>query len=107
MDATVTRAVLVDLTRERIGLSKEDSRKAVDTLLQILEDQLREGESVKISGFGTFTVKRKHPRLGRNPRTGTAITIGARKVVSFKASQVLKERVAKRGELRFTRRPGA
>jgi integration host factor subunit alpha len=96
MDAIITRAVLVDLARERIGLSKEESRKAVDTLLQILKDRLRAGESVKISGFGTFTIRHKHSRLGRNPKTGTAITIGPRRVVSFKASPVLKERVARR-----------
>ena len=93
---SVTRAYLVDLTCERIGLSREESRKLVETILQIVEDRLRAGERVKISGFGTFTVKRKHSRRGRNPRTGVAITIDSRRVLSFKASQVLKDLVAER-----------
>jgi integration host factor subunit alpha len=92
----VTRADLVDLTHERTGLSREESRKVVETLLQIVEDCLRAGETVKISGFGTFTVKRKHSRRGRNPKTGVAITIDSRRVLSFKASQVLKDLVAER-----------
>ena len=90
----VTRADLVDLTHERTGLSREESRKVVKTILQIVEDRLRAGERIKISGFGTFTVKRKHSRRGRNPKTGVAITIDSRRVLSFKASQVLKDLVA-------------
>jgi integration host factor subunit alpha len=86
----VTRADLVDLTRERIGLSRGESRKVVETILQIVKDRLRAGETVKISGFGTFTVKHKRSRRGRNPRTGGAININSRQVVSFKASQVFK-----------------
>lgn len=91
-----TRADLVDLTRERTGLSRDESRKVVKTILQIVEDRLRAGERVKISGFGTFTVRRKHSRRGRNPKTGGAITIDSRRVVSFKASQVLKDLIAER-----------
>jgi len=92
----VTRANLVDLTCERTGLSRQESRKVVETILQIVEDRLRAGERVKISGFGTFTVKHKRSRHGRNPRTGVAINIDSRRVVSFKASQVLKDLVAER-----------
>ncbi len=91
---TVTRADLVDLARERIGLSREESREVVETILQIIEDHLRAGEKIKISGFGTFTVRRKHSRQGRNPKTGIALTIDPRRVISFKASQVLKNLVA-------------
>src|SRR5216683_7133631 len=90
----VTRVALVGLTRERTGLSTEESRKVVETILQIVEDCLRAGERIKISGFGTFTVKCKHSRRGRNPKTGRAITIDSRRVLSFKASQVLKDLVA-------------
>jgi integration host factor subunit alpha len=92
----VTRAALVGLTRERTGLSTEESRKVVQTILQIVEDRLRAGERIKISGFGTFTVKRKHSRRGRNPKTGGAIIIHSRRVLSFKASQVLKDLVNER-----------
>ena len=91
-----TRADLVDLTCERTGLSKKESRRVVETILQIVEDRLHAGEKVKISGFGTFTVKHKHSRRGRNPKTGVPISIDSRRVVSFKASQVLKARVADR-----------
>ncbi len=109
MDAAphnITRAHLVDLTCERTGLSREESRKVVETILQIVEDRLRAGERVKISGFGTFTVKRKHSRRGRNPKTGVAITIDSRRVVSFKASQVLKDLVAERSSGSLSRSYG-
>jgi integration host factor subunit alpha len=89
----LTRADLVDLTCERTGVSREESRKVVETILQIIEDRLQTGEKVKISGFGTFTVKHKHSRRGRNPKTGVPISIDSRRVVSFKASQLLKARV--------------
>lgn len=92
----LTRANLVDLACERMGVSREESRKVVETILQIVEDRLRAGERIKISGFGTFTVKHKRSRCGRNPRTGVAINIDSRRVVSFKASQVLKNLVAER-----------
>ena len=90
----VTRADLVELTRERTGLSRKEARKVVETILQIVEDRLRAGERVKISRFGTFTVKRKHSRRGRDPKTGVQVTIDSRRVLSFKASQVLKDLVA-------------
>jgi integration host factor subunit alpha len=92
----LTRADLVDLTCERTGVSREESRKVVEIILEIIEDRLRAGERIKISGFGTFTVKHKRSRCGRNPRTGFAINIDSRRVVSFKASQVLKNLVAER-----------
>jgi integration host factor subunit alpha len=66
----------------------------VETILQILEERLRVGERVKISGFDTFAVRRKHSRRGRDPKTGLANTIDSRRVVSFKASQRLKDLVA-------------
>lgn len=91
---SLTRANLVDLTRGRLGLSRQESHNVVETILQILEERLRAGERIKISGFGTFTVKRKHSRRGRDPKTGLAINIDSRRVVSFKASHILKDHVA-------------
>jgi integration host factor subunit alpha len=90
----VTRAYLVDLTRERTGLSRQQARKVVETILQIVEDSLRAGGKVKISSFGTFTVKEKHSRRGRDLKTGVPVTIDPRRVLSFKASQILKDLVA-------------
>ena len=90
----VTRADLVELTRERTGLCRKEARNVVETILQIVENRLRAGESVKISRFGTFTVKHKHSRRGRDPKTGVPATIDSRRVLSFKASQVLKDLVA-------------
>jgi integration host factor subunit alpha len=90
----VTRADLVELTRERTGLCRKEARNVVETILQIVENRLRTGESVKISRFGTFTVKHKHSRRGRDPKTGVSVTIDSRRVLSFKASQVLKDLVA-------------
>jgi integration host factor subunit alpha len=98
MDTTphnVTRAELVELARERTGLSIKEARNAVEAILQIVEGRLRAGETVKISRFGTFTVKRKHSRRGRDPKTGVPLIIDSRRVLSFKASQVLKDLVAK------------
>ena len=92
----VTRADLVELTRERTGLCRKEARNVVETILQIVESRLRAGESVKISRFGTFTVKHKHSRRGRDPKTGVPVTIDSRRVLSFKASQVLKDLVAER-----------
>lgn len=90
----VTRADLVELTRARTGLCRKEASNVVETILQIVENRLRAGESVRISRFGTFTVKHKHSRRGRDPKTGVPVTIDSRRVLSFKASQVLKDLVA-------------
>ncbi len=90
----MAKADLVDLVRERAGFSRIEARELVETVLRIIEDRLRAGEGVKISGFGRFTVHYKHSRRGRNPRTGLAIIIDPRRVLSFKASQGLKDLVA-------------
>ncbi len=75
-------------------LFNPDPHNVVETILQIVENRLRAGESVKISCFGTFTVKHEHSRRGRDPKTGVPVTIDSRRVLSFKASQVLKDLVA-------------
>ncbi len=90
----MAKADLVDLVRERAGFSRIEARELVETVFRIIEDRLRTGEGVKISGFGRFTVHHKHSRRGRNPRTGLAIIIEPRRALSFKASQILKDLVA-------------
>jgi integration host factor subunit alpha len=89
----MTKADLVELIYERIGLSKKEAGEIVEAVFAIVKEQLRDGERVKISGFGTFVVNRKRARRGRNPQTGAPITIESRSVLSFKPSQLLKERV--------------
>ena len=89
----MTKTDLVEAIYERVGLSRKEAAKAVDTVLEIVKDGLRRGERVKISGFGSFVVNQKRARRGRNPQTGDAIIIDSRCVLSFKPSQLLKERV--------------
>jgi integration host factor subunit alpha len=89
----MTKADLVDLIYERVGSSKKEACEVVDAVFAIIRDSLRQGHKVKVTGFGTFVVNLKHARKGRNPQTGEPITIVSRRVLSFKPSQVLKERV--------------
>jgi integration host factor subunit alpha len=89
----MTKADLVDLIYERVGSSKKEACEVVEAVFAIIKDSLRSGQNVKISGFGTFRINHKHARRGRNPQTGQPITIDSRRVLSFKASQVLKDRV--------------
>lgn len=89
----MTKADLVELIYERIGFSKKEAGEIVEEVFAILRDKLCEGEKVKISGFGTFVVNHKRARRGRNPQTGEPIMIDSRSVLSFKPSQLLKERV--------------
>jgi integration host factor subunit alpha len=89
----MTKADLVELIYERIGLSKKEAGEIVEAVFAIIKNQLRDGEKVKISGFGTFVVNHKRARRGRNPQTGEPITIDSRSVLTFKPSQLLKERV--------------
>ena len=87
----MTKADLVEIIYEKVGLSKKEAKDIVEEIFVILKDTLRNGEKIKISGFGNFTVKEKKPRRGRNPQTGDDIEISARRVLTFKASQILKE----------------
>src|SRR5713226_3163839 len=89
----MTKADLVDLIYERVGYSKKEDCEEVEAVFAIIRDSLRQSQKVKISGFGAFIVNKKHARRGRNPQTGEPITIGSRRVLSFKPSQALKERV--------------
>src|SRR5271167_4713242 len=94
----MTKADLVDLIYERIGSSKKEACEIVEEVFKIIEDSLQRGEKVKISGFGSFTVNHKRARRGRNPQTGITIIIDSRRVLSFKPSQVLKERISNGGK---------
>lgn len=90
-NSTTTKADLVDAVYETVGgFSKREAADVVNAMFDIVKDSLAAGEKVKISGFGNFVVRFKHARPGRNPQTGDEITIDARHVLRFRASQVLK-----------------
>jgi integration host factor subunit alpha len=87
---TLTKAELAELLFDRLGLNKRESKDMVEAFFDIVHDALVQGTDVKLSGFGNFNIRRKAPRPGRNPRTGEAIPIKARNVVTFHASHKLK-----------------
>jgi len=87
---TLTKAELAELLFERLGLNKRESKDMVEAFFDLIHATLVTGDDVKMSGFGNFNIRRKAPRPGRNPRTGEAIPIKARNVVTFHASHKLK-----------------
>jgi integration host factor subunit alpha len=87
---TLTKAELAELLFDKLGLNKRESKDMVEAFFDIIHATLVAGEDVKMSGFGNFNIRRKAPRPGRNPRTGEAIPIKARDVVTFHASHKLK-----------------
>ena len=89
----MTKDDLVNAIIEKIGFSKKESFHIVEQMFEIMKTTLESGEQVKISGFGTFNVKDKKVRKGRNPQTGETMEISARNVVKFTASPVLKKKV--------------
>lgn len=90
---TVTRAQLGEAVYQEVGLSRNESDELVEAVLQEISDALIRGEPVKISSFGSFSVRQKGQRIGRNPKTGEEVPILPRKVLVFRASNVLKGRV--------------
>jgi len=90
---TVTRAQLSEAIYQEVGLSRDESSKLVAAVLDEIADSLSDGEVVKISSFGSFTVRDKAQRVGRNPKTGEEVPILPRRVVVFRASHVLKDRI--------------
>ena len=90
MSKTVTKADLIDSVHHNVGFSKKEAADMVDLFFDTIKETLEFGEKLKVSGFGNFVVRRKRERVGRNPQTGQAIKISARKVLTFKPSQVLK-----------------
>lgn len=87
----MTKADIIEAVYEQIGFSKKEAAEVVELVFETLKDTLAEGEKIKISGFGNFVVRPKRARTGRNPQTGEQITISARRVLTFKPSQVLKD----------------
>lgn len=89
-NSTVTKADIVEKVYETIGFSKKEASELVELVFLELKNTLQNGEKVKISGFGNFVVRGKNERVGRNPQTGEQIKISARRVLTFRPSQVLK-----------------
>lgn len=90
---TLTRADLADAVNREVGLSRQESAQLVEAVLDMVADTLVDGEPVKLSSFGSFVLRNKNGRVGRNPKTGQEVPIGPRRVLVFKPSQVLKDRV--------------
>ncbi len=90
---TVTRANLSDAVYQEVGLSRSESAELVDSVLNEISDALVRGETIKLSSFGSFVVRQKGERVGRNPKTGEEAPILPRRVLVFRASPALKERV--------------
>lgn len=90
---TVTRADLSEAVYEEIGLSRADSAALVEQVLALISDTLVSGENVKLSSFGSFVLRQKGGRIGRNPKTGEEVPIEPRRVLTFKASQVMRDRI--------------
>jgi len=91
MSATMTKADIIEQVYEKVGgFSKKEAAEIVEVVFDTIKETLERGEKIKISGFGNFVVRDKNSRVGRNPQTGKEITISARRVLTFKPSQVLK-----------------
>ena len=93
-DKTLTRMDLSEAVFREVGLSRNESADLVETVLELMSSALVRGEQVKISSFGTFSVRDKNARVGRNPKTGEEVPITPRRVLTFRPSHLMKERVA-------------
>ena len=91
----MTKVDIVEKIHTTIGLSKKESLEMLESVLSIMKSTLEDGEKIKIHGFGNFEVRQKRDRIGRNPQTGEAVTIEARRVLTFKPSITLKQAVNK------------
>lgn len=91
---TLTRADLAEAINRKMGLSRAESLDLVEAILARMCDAMGRGENVKISGFGTFVLRDKKERIGRNPKTGVEVPITPRRVMTFRASQLLKKQIA-------------
>jgi integration host factor, alpha subunit len=92
--STLTRADLAEAINRKLGFSRAESLDLVESILRHMCEALSEGENVKISGFGTFLLRDKAERVGRNPKTGIEVPITPRRVLTFRASQILKDQIA-------------
>ncbi len=93
-DKTLTRMDLADAVFREVGLSRSECAQLVETVLSQVSDALAKGDTVKISSFGTFSVRDKAARIGRNPKTGDEVPISPRRVLTFRPSHLMKKRVA-------------
>ncbi|WP_267434864.1 integration host factor subunit alpha [Sphingomonas sp. GM_Shp_1] len=94
---TLTRADLAESLHHEVGLSRSDSADVVEQILVEMCEALARGENVKISGFGTFVLRDKGERIGRNPKTGIEVPIAPRRVLTFRASQMMRDRIVAAG----------
>ena len=94
-NGTLTRADLADVVHRRLGLSRAESANVVERVLHHMCHALSEGANVKISGFGTFILRDKGQRVGRNPKTGVEVPIAPRRVMTFRASQIMRDQIAR------------
>lgn len=95
VEVIMTKADIVEKIYEKVGFSKKESAELVELVFDIVKSTLEHGDKIKIAGFGNFVVKEKADRRGRNPQTGEEITISARRILTFKPSQVLKASINK------------
>ncbi len=95
LGGTLTRADLADVVHRNLGLSRAESAQFVERVLAHMCTALADGQNVKISGFGSFILRDKGQRIGRNPKTGIEVPIAPRRVMTFRASQILRDRIAK------------
>ena len=100
-DKTITRAQLSEAVYQEVGLSRNESADLLESVLSLISESLAKEESVKISSFGSFSVRQKGQRIGRNPKTGEEVPILPRKVLVFRPSQVMKAKINEK------RKPGA
>jgi len=90
---TMTKADIIERIHERVGFSKKEASEVVESVFEVMKNQLEDGDTVKLSGFGKFVINDKGSRKGRNPQSGEEIVITGRRVLSFKPSQVLKKTI--------------
>ena len=93
-EKTLTRMDLAEAVHAEVGLSRNDSAEQVESVLTHISDALVQNETVKISSFGTFSVREKAARVGRNPKTGEEVPISPRRVLTFRPSHLMKDRIA-------------
>jgi integration host factor subunit alpha len=94
VETTLTRADLADAINRSVGLSRADSSRMVESIIDMITDSLADGNQVKLTGFGTFTLRDKNERMGRNPKTGDAVPITPRRVLGFRPAQMVRTRIA-------------
>jgi integration host factor subunit alpha len=90
---TLTRADLAEMVVQKVGLPRNESQEMVELVIKVLSDRLAEGEAVKLSSFGSFNIRQKGERVGRNPKTGKEVPITPRRVLVFRPSNIMKDRI--------------